>query len=295
MSSVLNVSNDNSKPEGFSLKDIEVFVDKKEQSWFKRAHVGKFLGIENIQTSLNDFEKCEILTTQELVPTRYSTSLWTGPKGHQNKTDKFLSAFGVMYVIVNSKKGKGKALKDHILKEIVPHGLDARTEEIQEKHRQAIEERDAAIALLNDEIRNREYDNVTLQAERDGYKDELQKCQDIITHLKTRHVPHEKDPGKYNIVMIIEKNTAPEEDEFYEYPHDIARIQGRFITTKKRWFKAQYPHHRFIMEELDSTNSIHAFNRFQEKGYVERFQCHFSLVDIPRDVFYALATPAIQE
>ena len=95
--------------------------------------------------------------------------------------------------------------------------------------------------------------------------------------------------------MIIEKNTAPEEDEFYEYPYHIARIQGRFIDTKRLWFKAPYPHHRFIMEELDNANSIHAFNRFEEKGYVERFQCHFRLVDIPRDVLYALTTPAIQE
>ena len=68
--------------------------------------------------------------------------------------------------------------------------------------------------------------------------------------------------------MIIEKNTAPEEDEFYEYPYYIARIQQRFINTKRRWFKSQYPHHRFIMEELDKANSIHAFNRLQEKGYV---------------------------
>ena len=134
-----------------------------------------------------------------------------------------------------------------------------------------------------------------MQAQKDVYKDQLQKSQDIIAHPRTRYVDHAKDPGKDNIVMIIEKNTAPEEDEFYEYLHDIAGIKGRFITTKKRWFKAQYPHHRFIMEELDSTSSIHAFNRFEEKGYVERFQCHFSLVDIPRDVFYALATPAIQE
>ena len=88
--------------------------------------------------------------------------------------------------------------------------------------------------MLSDEIRNREHDNVALQAERDEYKDELQKCQDIITHLKTRHVPHENDPGKYNIVIIIGKNSGPEEDEFYENPHDIAGIQGRFVTTKKR-------------------------------------------------------------
>ena len=145
--------------------------------------------------------------------------------------------------------------------------------------------------MLNDDLQNREYENVALQAQRDVYKEQLQKCQDIITHLKKRYVPHAKDPGKDNIVMIIEKNTTPEEDEFYEFPYYIARIQRRFIKTKRRWFKAQYPHHRFIMKELDNANGIHAFNRLEEKGYVERFQCHFRLVDIPRDALYALAMP----
>ena len=73
------------------------------------------------------------------------------------------------------------------------------------------------------------------------------------------------------------------------------RTQPRFINTKKRWFKAQYPNHEFIMKERDNANGIHTFNRFEEKGFVERFQCHFRLVDIPRDAFYALATPATQE
>ena len=95
--------------------------------------------------------------------------------------------------------------------------------------------------------------------------------------------------------MIIEKNTAPEEDEFYEYPYYIARIQRRFINTKRQWFKTQYPHHRFIMEELDNANRIHAFNRFEEQGFVERFRCHFRLVDILHDALYALATPVIHE
>ena len=62
MSSLLNVSNSSNKSEEFSLKDIGVFVDCEEQKWFKRAHVGKFLGIEDIQTSLNGLEKCKILT-----------------------------------------------------------------------------------------------------------------------------------------------------------------------------------------------------------------------------------------
>ena len=87
----------------------------------------------------------------------------------------------------------------------------------------------------------------------------------------------------------------PKEDEFHEYPYYTARKQRRFITTKGRWSKAQYPHHSFIVEELANANSIHAFNRFKEKRYVEHFQCHFRLVENPRDVFCALATPAIQE
>ena len=86
--------------------------------------------------------------------------------------------------------------------------------------------------------------------------------------------------------MVIEKNNAPEEDEFYEYPYYIARIQRRFINTKKRWFKAQYP------DELGNPNGIHAFNRFEEKGFAEHFQCHFKLYTayiFLHDAFYVLA------
>ena len=61
---------------------------------------------------------------------------------------------------------------------------------LNEKHQQAIEEKDSAIALLNDDLRNCDnqvqaiqYENVALQAQRDVYKDQLQKYQDIITHL----------------------------------------------------------------------------------------------------------------
>ena len=126
MSSLLNVSNDASrKPQEFSLKDIEVFVDSEEQNWFKQNHVGKLLGIEDIWTSLNSLEKCEILTRQELVPPRRGTLVWSGPKDQQNKTDKFPSFFGVIYVIVNSQKDNGKVLRKHILKDVVPRGFDA--------------------------------------------------------------------------------------------------------------------------------------------------------------------------
>ena len=47
-----------------------------------------------------------------------------------------------MYVIVKSQKDKGKALKEHILKDIVPREFDAKIEGIQGKYRQAITDRD---------------------------------------------------------------------------------------------------------------------------------------------------------
>ena len=88
-------------------------------------------------------------------------------------------------------------------KHIVPRGFDIRIEEIQEKHRQVIEEKGTTIALLNDDLKNRDnqiqviqYENVALQAQRDVYKDQLQKCQDIIIHFRTCHVPNAKDSGE---------------------------------------------------------------------------------------------------
>ena len=56
-SSLLNVSNTNSKSETFSL---EVLVDSEKQNWFMRAHLGKFWGLEKILMSVEglDIVKC---------------------------------------------------------------------------------------------------------------------------------------------------------------------------------------------------------------------------------------------
>ena len=42
---------------------------------------------------------------------------------------------------------------------------------LNEDHRQFIEEKDTTIALVNDDLKNREHDNVAFQAQRDVYKD----------------------------------------------------------------------------------------------------------------------------
>ena len=221
-----------------------------------------------------------------VVPTVGTTVNW--PRDSQ-KLDLYISEEGIYELLFSSQQPKAKDFRRHCCNVLFPYVWQQLTNKMKENHQQAIEEKDAAVALLNDDLENHEYKNVALQAQRDVYQAQ------VLDLIVNRHVPRAKDPSKDNIVVIIEKNTAPEEDEFYEYPCYIARAQRRFISIKTRLFRAQYPHHRPIIEDLVNANSIHAFNRFEEKGYEERFQCHFRLADIPRDALHALAMPAIQE
>ena len=80
-SSLLNVSNDaSSKSEEFRLKDIEVFVDSREQNWFKKAHLGTFLGIEDIRTSLNGLEKCAMPARNTVKAAVDNPYPWSGSR-----------------------------------------------------------------------------------------------------------------------------------------------------------------------------------------------------------------------
>ena len=80
------------------------------------------------------------------------------PREDTQGPDMFVSLIGALYVIVNSPKGKGKVLKEHILKDIVPRGFDARIAKIQEEHELAITDRDNQIQAI-------QYESVGLQDE----------------------------------------------------------------------------------------------------------------------------------
>ena len=99
-----------------------------------------------------------------------------------------------------------------------------------------IEEKDVAIALLADDLQNGEYENVALQAQRDVYQAELEKCHDTITHLRTRYVPHGRNPGKDNIIIIVPKHAISGNDKYHDLPYYVARIQRRKRYVNLRWF-----------------------------------------------------------
>ena len=176
----MNVSNDASrKPEEFSLKDTEVFVDSKERNWFKRVHIGRYLGIAHIITLTAKLSE-EDLRSRAFLQAEGGIYNMDPPREDAQDHDIFISLTGALSFTINSRKDKGKALKKHILKDIVPRGFNARIEEIQEKHRQAIEEKDATISLLNDDLQKREYENVGLQGEIRAKDQHIAPCKNVM-------------------------------------------------------------------------------------------------------------------
>ena len=187
-------------------KNIEVLVDSEEQNWFKRAHIGQYLGIAHIITSSSKLSE-EDRRSQTFLQAEGEICSMDPPREDARDHDIFISLTGALYVVVNSQKDNGKVLKKNILKDIVPRGFDTRIEEIQEKHRKAIEEKYAAIALLNNNLKNREYENIGLLGQVRG-KDQQ------IAAFQRRYVGHLLGEDKNNCISIIVKNNEEE-----EYPY----------------------------------------------------------------------------
>ena len=160
---------------------------------------------------------------------------------------------------------------------------------MKEGHRQAIEEKDVALSLLNDDLKNREHENMALQTQRDV----ISRYHRLTRyHPKTLYVPHAENPGKDNIIIIVRKHTTSVNDKFHDLPYYYMRIQRRKRYVRLRWLDRHFPDHEVIVE-IDNPNSIHAFNRFEEEGHAERKYNHLRLIDLTREELHVMGVPAI--
>ena len=142
-----------------------------------------------------------------------------------------------------------------------------------------LKKKTAALALFNDGLQNRDYENVAMQAQRDVYYAQLQKCQDTIIHLRTSYLDHVRDPGKDNIIIIVWRHTTSANDRYHDLPYYVARIQKHKRYVKLRLFDQHFPDHEVIVE-INNPNSIHEFNRFEEEGHAKQKCNHFRLIDL---------------
>ena len=119
------------------------------------------------------------------------------PKDSQ-KYDIYTNEEGMYELLFSSQQPKAKDLRRHCCNVLFPHvrqqlsdkshameieDLTGRIQALEgtnEAHQQAIEEKDAVIALINDDLQNREYEHVALQAQRNVYQVQLQRCQEVL-------------------------------------------------------------------------------------------------------------------
>jgi len=237
---------------------IEVLVDEKDRSWFKRAHIEKCLQIKHIDTSLSKVNKCEMIARRELRPTLPSTGGWSGPKDQQNKTDIFLSEYALMHVIVNSKKHLAIELKEWLLRQVVPRGLNQMIEEkqlaLEQKDTQlalkdeTIREKDTQLALLSDDVATLEQENVELQHQ--------------VQDLQRRAVPRLEDGAKMNGIAVIQKNNGD------DFPYVAICGQQGYVAQKIQNKLTDYPNGQLVV--LGETgNAIVHYNWLRERGCIE--------------------------
>ena len=271
---------------------IETLFDEQNQPLFKRADLGRYLGIKKIRDSFIDFP-AHFCRTRETLDGTTSTGT-TGVLGRlRNPHDVFVNLDGALEIVIRSRKPKAVELAKWLTRKGVEKVVEEHKLAIEVKEQQ-LEEKNSELALLNDdllesqdEVRQLEFNNIGLQGE-------IRAKDQQIAQLQERNVPHAKNLKLDNVIMIFRKHSTEREDDLFDYPYYIARIQRKKIPKKRRWFRDNYPNSEEIVV-IDNPNGIHAFNRFEEKGHVERFQCHFKLLDLTRDDLYDLGVPALED
>ena len=122
---------------------------------------------------------------------------------------------------------------------------------MKEEHQLAIEEKDAAIALLNDDLQNREYENIGLQGK-------IRAKDQQIAALKKRYVGYLSDEDRNNGISIIAKNN---EEEKYPYisicgQHGYRRNKVRVLLTRNQGST--------LFVDGDTPNAIVTYNFWRE-------------------------------
>ena len=127
---------------------------------------------------------------------------------HTQPNTTLLKEPGPYCFLLRCKRIEAEPFIEWVVKTVLPHEIRKLSKQLSNQQKE-IEGKDAALALLTDDLQGRDnqiqaiqYENVALQAQKDVYQGELLKCQDTIIHLKTRYVPHARNPGKDNIIII---------------------------------------------------------------------------------------------
>ena len=169
------------------------------------------------------------------------------PVQGQNWHDAFVSLDSAIEIVTRSRKPKAVELNKWLVKKGV--------EKIQEDHQQAIEEKDSALALLNDDLDSSERQLVIFEQTIGELKEEIEELTRVV-------IPKLQDSKKNNGMVVIFKNN----DDEYQYVA-ICGQQG-YVSQKIRNKLVDYPNgHIVVLGE--TPNSIVFYNWLRERGCIE--------------------------
>ena len=150
-------------------------------------------------------------------------------------------------LLLSSQQPKAKDLRKHCCNVLLPNVRQQLTNKMKEDHQQAIEKKDATIASLNDDLKNRAYEHV-------GQQGEIRAKDHQIAALQRRYIGYLSDKDKSNGISIIAKNN----DEA-EYPyisicgqHGYRRHKIRELLTRNKGST--------LLADGDTPNAIVAYN-----------------------------------
>ena len=226
---------------------IEILYDDQNQPWFKRAHLGKHLNMKGIHMSIPQHVE---LRTREQLSTCNRISGWKGDSNSKNKTDIFLSFTAALHVVMRCDKKEAIPIRDWLVKEIIPRGLN----QIISEKQQALENKDliihqneSTIAILNDDLDESQREYAILE-----YKYE---------QLEYRAVPYLEDPKKDNGIVVIQKNNGD------EYPYIAICGQQGYVAQKIKNKLIDFPNGQIVVL-AETGNSIVHYNWLRERGCI---------------------------
>ena len=154
--------------------------------------VGQYLVSKDVYESIGYEKEDEVKVIQRLVPKKYKIQFGNTQADlegvdncvHTQPNIILLKEPGLYCFLLRCKRDEAEPFIEWVVETVLPRE--------DRKLASTIEEKDAVVALMNDDLQDRDnqiqaikYENLTLQARTDVYQAQLQRCQDTITLAKT--------------------------------------------------------------------------------------------------------------
>ena len=249
------------------------FDGKSVRSVFVKG-VGECLVAGDVWRAIGYNKEAGVKQMQRLIPERYKMRFGDAlPEVekvdnivHLHHDTVLLKEPGLYCFLLRCGKPEAEPFMEWVCEEVLPRETRKLAAEIKEK--------DIQLALLSDDLRQLEFNNVGLQGR--AKDQEIERRMDENADLRQRYVPRRKEID--NVLCFIDKK-ADERHQFY-----VIRCQRRRLEHHKKCLRNRYPN-MIILGECADANAVHRWCRFKQDTIQDFYRNHFNLDEEGRELF----------